>query len=235
MFPDPLYLSREQARLVDRLALEELGLPGLVLMESAGRGAARALLPHLRSGELAACVLCGRGNNGGDGYVVARHLDLHGVEVHVVETAREAELSPDARVMREAARALGLGLHAAPGGEELSRLCGELPAAAWIDALLGTGFRGELRPRERGLLEAAIGGATAPGAAWYALDLPSGMDADTGLAADCVPHCERTLSFVAPKRGFRAVAARARLGIVEVVDIGLPRRFVERACQERAS
>ncbi len=108
-------LSREQVRELDRIAIEELGLPGVVLMENAGRGAAREVLHAFESrcgdagcAPARALILCGAGNNGGDGYVVARHLCDAGVDVTLLETAPPERLSKDAAVFRGVCEAMGI-------------------------------------------------------------------------------------------------------------------------------
>src|SRR5271155_5836037 len=90
------YLTRAQVRDIDRRAIEEFGVPGVVLMENAGRGAAEILLSLGAGGPVAIC--CGKGNNGGDGFVIARHLDNHGLAVRVLLFARPDELTGDAEI-----------------------------------------------------------------------------------------------------------------------------------------
>src|SRR5206468_4557109 len=92
----PMYLTRDEVRQVDRRAIEEFGVPGVVLMENAGRGAAEVLLSLGVRGPVVIC--CGKGNNGGDGFVIARHLDLHAVPVRLLLFARPEELTGDAAV-----------------------------------------------------------------------------------------------------------------------------------------
>lgn len=221
-------LTREQVRAFDRAAIEELSLPSCVLMENAGRGAAEELLrrPELTAGTVA--ILCGKGNNGGDGYVLARHLALHGVEILLIETAPPAQLSPDAALFREVARALRLRCIAVSGAEELSACLADLETGAvLVDGLLGTGFQGALRPPEAALLRAAGRWATKTACALVALDLPSGLDADSGACGEEVLSCQLTLTFVAPKLGFGAPDAARRLGEVVVIPIGVPPDFAE--------
>ncbi len=220
-------LTRSQLQDVDRRALQVLGLPGVVLMENAGRGAAEAVLRTCETSGGRAVILCGRGNNGGDGYVLARHLELAGVAVALLETSVPEELTPDAAVFREVARGLGLELLAAHDVPALERCMESLGAPRLlVDALLGTGFRGTLRARESGLLGALGAWCSKTQTPVVALDLPSGMDADDGSCAEQTLRCARTLTFGAPKVGFEAPGARAYTGAIEVVSLGLPSRFV---------
>src|SRR5438045_1548148 len=139
-------LTREQAREVDRRAIEEFGIPGVVLMENAGRGAAellRSLGVHSR-----VVICCGKGNNGGDGFVIARHLANHGVAVHVLLFVAPDGLTGDAAVNYRIVAAMGLPLavHAGPA-LDLGAVRRELADAEWVvDALFGTGLSGPVRP-----------------------------------------------------------------------------------------
>ncbi len=222
-------MTRDEVRRFDRAAIELLSIPGCVLMENAGRGAAEELV---RRGGLSAgtvAILCGRGNNGGDGYVLARHLTLRGVTTLLIETAQPHQLSRDAALFREVARALELPMVRVRDGEHLSRCLASLAADDILVAgLLGTGFQGALRERESGLLEATGRWAGATSCAVVALDLPSGLDADTGEAGKEVLACRLTLTFVAPKVGFSAPGAAALVGEVVVIPIGVPPGFAAR-------
>src|SRR5713226_6787224 len=140
-----MYLNRQEVRELDRRAIEELGVPGVVLMENAGRGAAEVLVRLGCRGPVAIC--CGKGNNGGDGFVIARHLDNRGTPVRVLLFARPEDLSGDAAVnYRIIARAgLPMVIHAGnPVDDKAVRA--DLAAAEWIvDALFGTGLTGPVR------------------------------------------------------------------------------------------
>lgn len=204
-------LTRDQARELDRRATDQYGLPSIVLMENAGRGVADTLCRFGIDGRVVIC--CGGGNNGGDGFVVARHLDLRGYAVSVLCWADPRRMSPDTQANFDALGDL-------PIGEDLDELAG----AAWIvDALLGTGSRGEPRPPFGEVID-AINRAGRP---VLAVDLPSGLDCDTGEPARSTVRATHTCTFVAPKRGFLNPAAAPYLGQVHVLDIGAPRKLVE--------
>jgi len=208
-------VTREEARAFDRWAGAGLGLPAAVLMENAARGAAeaaRAELARLGARAPRVVVLCGAGNNGGDGYALARQLLVGGVRAEMFTPFAPERLSADARVQRGVVERLGLCVR-------------EFPSADWagadllVDALLGTGAVGELRepiaqwlaqvePLEVGLR--------------LALDLPSGLDADTGRAARHAFRADLTVTFAARKRGFDAPGAAAWTGRVELASIGVP-------------
>jgi NAD(P)H-hydrate epimerase len=223
-------LTRDQVRRVDRRAVEEYGFSGLVLMENAGRGVADVLCHLGTAGPVVIC--CGKGNNAGDGFVIARHLDLRGYDARVLLWARPDELSGDA-----AANFLILNKTDVPillfgpqhDQAERSRLDEQLRAAGWIvDALLGTGARGEPRPP----LDQVIDQINAAAAPRLAIDLPSGLDCDTGVPARHTIRAAHTCSFVGMKPGFFAPGARDYTGQLHVLDIGVPRRLVEEVLAE---
>lgn len=218
-------LAREEVRSLDARAAEELGLPTLVLMENAGRGAAAWLRDEGLRGTIESSrvlIVCGPGNNGGDGGVVARHLDAWGASVRVVWLAARDRLRGDAALQRDVLARSGVEqtFHAA----DASGLDALLAQADWVvDALLGTGLT---RPVEGAFL-AAITALNRSGKPILALDLPSGLDADRGVPLGAAVQARATATFVAPKLGFSAPGASAYTGTVVVVDIGLPRCVLE--------
>src|SRR5262249_14709750 len=163
-----MFLSRDQVRDVDRRALSEFGIPGSVLMENAGRGAAELLLALGVRGPVAIC--CGKGNNGGDGFVIARHLANHGVAVRVLLFAAPEELTGDALNYRSLVR-MGLPLQVHAGAAlDLPAVRRELELVEWVvDALFGTGLSG---PVKQPLAE-VIAVINAGPARVLAVDIPS--------------------------------------------------------------
>jgi NAD(P)H-hydrate epimerase len=213
-------LSREEVRSIDARAASELGLPTLVLMENAGRGAASLLRERAAAG-CRVVVACGSGNNGGDGGVVARHLDAWGFAVRVAWFADPARQSDDARVQHGIVERSGIDQEDWP---EPGRLAELFAGADWIvDGLLGTGLS---RPVE-GPLRAVIEAMNASGRPVLALDLPSGLDCDTGRPLGVAVRATATATFVGPKRGFAEPGASAYTGEVHVVEIGVPRRLLD--------
>ncbi len=214
----PLYLTRAQVREIDRRAIEEFGVPGVILMENAGRGAADVLLSLGVTSPVVIC--CGKGNNGGDGFVIARHLDNHGIGVRVLLFARPEELTGDAAVNFRIIERSGLAIRIQP---DVAKLAHELADAAWIvDGLFGTGLSGAVRPP----FDAIIAAINASGKPVMAVDIPSGLDCDTGLPLGTTIRATHTVTFVAEKLGFTRPAAGEWLGKVHVVDIGAPRRIM---------
>jgi NAD(P)H-hydrate epimerase len=221
-------LTRAQSRQVDRRAREEYGMSGLVLMENAGRGVADRLCQLGIDGPVV--IYCGRGNNAGDGFVVARHLDLRGFQVRVLLWAKPSQLSGDAATNFRILEKAGVPIEVFGDRHDPTRLAEQLGGAAWIvDALLGTGARGEPRPP----LDAVIDQLNAAAAPKLAVDLPSGLDCDTGQPARHTVRAAVTCTFVAAKRGFLVPGAEQYTGQLHVLDIGAPRKLVEGVLEDR--
>jgi NAD(P)H-hydrate epimerase len=173
-----------------------------------------------------ACVAicCGRGNNAGDGFVIARHLDLRGYEVRVLVWAEPAELTGDAGVNYHILRHAGMPIEIFGNRHDALRLAQCLGGADWIvDALLGTGASGE----PRSPLDAVIDQLNTSAAKRLAVDLPSGLDCDSGESAHHTIRANETCTFVAMKQGFANPGAEQYTGRVHVLDIGAPRHLVE--------
>jgi NAD(P)H-hydrate epimerase len=208
-------VTAAQMREMDRVTIEEYGLPGIALMENAGRAVAEAaaeLLPETGGRVL---VLAGKGNNGGDGFVAARHLAGRGAEVAVMLFCPPDELQGDAATNCQYAMKTGLTVIPEPDGDTL---LGALELAdVVIDALLGTGVRGEVRGRVREVIE-----MLADCAAVVAVDLPSGLDADTGAVLGAAVEADVTVTFGYAKAGLVQYPGKAHCGQLHVADIGLP-------------
>jgi NAD(P)H-hydrate epimerase len=215
-------LSRAEVREVDRRAIEAYGMSGLVLMENAGRGCVDVLMSLGCRGPVA--VVCGKGNNAGDGFVISRHLETRGVAVKVLLCAPAADLRGDAAANYAVIAKVGLPIVDLSGASAFGELLtSELAGSEWIvDALLGTGASGPPRPP----LDEAIRILNASPAQRLAVDLPSGLDCDTGIPGEPTFRADHTCTFVAPKLGFANPQAAAYLGRVQVVDIGVPRRVI---------
>jgi NAD(P)H-hydrate epimerase len=216
-------LSRTQVRDLDRRAIAEFGVPGVVLMENAGRGAAELLLSLGVSGRVVIC--CGRGNNGGDGFVIARHLDLRGVDVQVLLFEPPDGLKGDALVNYEIVRRSKLPVDICTPGDVCRAVVSRyFNTSEWlIDALFGTGL--DKAPREP--YAQVINRINHCRAKVIAVDVPSGLDCDTGLPLGEAVRARHTATFVALKHGFLNPDAAAWLGQVHVIDIGAPRVLVE--------
>lgn len=214
-------LSCSQVRQLDRLAIQRFDVPGLILMENAGRGCTELLLQQQPGDSIVIC--CGRGNNGGDGFVMARQLLLAGRSPQIVLTAEPANLQGDAAVNCRIVQQLGIPIRvireAEISAEQQRELSELLRDASWIvDALLGTGASGAARGVTADLIE-LINGANRP---VLAVDLPSGLDGDTGEAQGSCVRASLTATLAAYKPGLLQPAAAAFAGRLELVPIGIP-------------
>ena len=222
-----IVISREQARKVDRRAIQQYGLAGVVLMENAGRGVVDVLEQMEIRGPV--LVACGKGNNAGDGFVIARHLELRGHRVQVAMWAEPAELSGDAAVNFAILQKTDVPIHVFGDCHDADRLAALLAGADWIvDAILGTGARGEPRTP----LDAVIDQLNACPARRLAVDLPSGLDCDTGQAASHTIRAAHTCTFVGLKPGFLVSGVRDFTGAVHVLDIGVPPKLIAEVLAE---
>jgi len=212
-------MSREEILAVDQIAIQQFGMSGLVLMENAGRNAAQAIHRLGPNGEI--CILCGKGNNGGDGYVIARHLELLGRRVRIVSLVDPAELSGDAAVNYSIAQRSAIPIRVETAPPSLLAAIGQ-PRVV-VDCMLGTGAKGE--PREP--IKSAIGIVNRLDTVRIAVDIPSGLNCDTGEASEITFRADHTLTFVATKKGFVMATATAVLGRVEVLSIGVPAKLLK--------
>jgi len=218
-----LYLTRTRSREVDALAINEYQIPGIVLMENAGRGAVDALVDYGIYGHILIC--CGKGNNAGDGFVMARHLTLRGYPVTLWLFAPPEELSGDAAIHYEIAKNCRIPMVVFRDGEchqrnnPWKKFETLLNQSEWIvDSLLGTGTVGA--PREP--FAGAIRRINNAKKRVLAVDLPSGLDADTGQPSDPTIRATLTCTFFANKIGLAKAAAEPFVGEIEVCDIGFP-------------
>lgn len=212
------HLTRAEVREIDRRAIVEFGLSGLVLMENAGRGCVDVLCRLGCAGPVT--IVCGKGNNAGDGFVIARHLDARAIPVRVVLLGAPAVLRGDAAVNYSVLSRCQVPIGDLSAEFDTQAFTEQLAGAEWIvDALLGTGASGE--PREN--FARAIRLMNACRAKKLAVDLPSGLDCDSGVPAQQTFEADHTCTFVAPKIGFAQPAAQAVLGQIHVIDIGVPR------------
>ncbi len=215
-------MSRQEARAFDQYAIETLGIPGIVLMENAGRRAAEVLLalpdwqPQPRT-----VVFCGTGNNGGDGFVIARHLANTGCAVKTVLCGDRQRLSGDARVNCEICRRMEIpSCELDPETPELPKQVQMLTTGCdvIVDALFGTGLRGQLAEPFAALIS-ALNAAAIPR---VAVDIPSGLDCDAGWPLPVSIEAAATITFGGLKRGFvQNPESRNATGRVFVASIGV--------------
>ncbi len=230
-------MSRDEVRAVDSWAINTLGVPGVVLMENAGRSCAELIKEKLK--DIAApkvCIFCGTGNNGGDGYVIARHLlsktppqgvpcgtsnmGNSGFEVVVVICGNREKVKGDAKINLDILERLGRPI------EQLNLRDGDVPAQVKtfaagadmiVDGLFGTGLSGQLKNEYQQLIE-TINSSDCP---ILAVDIPSGLDCDSGQPLGAAIKADYTVTFVAVKKGFASGSAAQYTGEIFVASIGV--------------
>ena len=220
-------LTRAQVRDVDRRSVEQFHVPGVVLMENAARAVTEAAMEMMQGiDDPRVLIVCGGGNNGGDGLAVARHLHNRGVSVRIALATDPKAYRNEAAANWQIVRAMNLPLVAddaakSLGGRELDLV---------IDALFGTGLSSPPRDTR------CIDWMNDAGLPVLAVDVPSGLDCDTGepLGPSCV-RATRTVTFVAEKVGFTNPKSRQYLGEVAVGDIGCPREVIDAVFRELPS
>lgn len=211
-----------EMREIDRRAIEEYKIPGIILMEHAAQAVTGVI--RERFAPVRTAVFCGRGNNGGDGWAIARLLFLAGWEVTVFHPDPETELPPDAAANREICRKLGVGDYSWP---VVLRETGTLREYGLIvDALLGTGFKGTVT----GDYARLITEINRSGKPVVAVDIPSGVEADTGRISGPAVQARVTVTFGFPKVGLLVYPGRQAAGEVVTCDIGLPPVFQGEPC-----
>ena len=220
-------VTREEIRELDRRAIEEYGIPGVVLTENAGRRVAEEALEMLEDAlEPRVAILCGKGNNGGDGFVAARHLYNHGVKVDLYLFTIMADIAfvHDPWTHLKILVKMGFDIKEVTTAPDARRILPDIEDSDLIiDALLGTGAEGEVREPYRTAIE-DINNSGVPA---LSIDIPSGLDCNDGRVLGAAVRAARTVTFVLPKKGFTRAEGPKHVGEVVVADIGIPRDLVE--------
>ncbi|MBS3761909.1 MAG: NAD(P)H-hydrate epimerase [Planctomycetes bacterium] len=226
-------LTKDQSRQIDKIAMDEYGIKGVMLMENAGRASAAEaadMLGDTRDADVT--IFCGKGNNGGDGFVVARHLSNWGCSVNIYLSGKINSIlreAGDTAVNLEIALNMNLPITEIENkGDVQKSLDDAREGKLIVDALLGTGISGEVR----GLYKPLIEGINSLPVPVLAIDVPSGLDCDTGKPLGVAVQAERTVTFVTKKQGYNRPEAGEYIGQLKVIDIGVPRRMLEQRAQE---
>lgn len=209
-----------EMRQIDMSASEDYGIPSLVLMENAGRETAYVVQDLLkRVSGTRVCIFSGKGNNGGDGFVVARYLANHSFQVQVCLFTEITSLSGDASVYYSTLQKMGIDVLEITGERDWDKagLAASF-ADCLVDALLGTGLQGELTDR----MAAAIDLMNSSGKPIISVDIPSGVEADTGRVTRTAVKASQTVTFGLPKPGIYLYPGADYVGEVKVADIGIP-------------
>ncbi len=218
-------LNAAQMREADRRTIEDIGIPSLVLMENAGRQVVAAMeAVHTDLLERQVAVLCGRGNNGGDGFVVARTLLQRGVDVSVFLIGQVSDVRGDARVNLDILGRLGVTVVEIADGQAWELHLSEVRDCNLIvDAIFGTGLNAPVR----GLIESVIADVNASGIPVVSIDLPSGLSADTSDPIGDSIEAGTTVTLAAPKLPLVLPPAENRSGDIVIADIGIPTAVIE--------
>jgi NAD(P)H-hydrate epimerase len=217
-------LTRQQVREVDRRAIEIYGVPGIVLMENAARGAVEVAWEMLERRAENVTIVCGGGNNGGDGLAIARHLHNRGVNVQLLLAVDPEKYAGDAAINWRIVRAMGIEVG---GVDQAAELLSPFASSLIIDALFGTGLTEAPRGDSQGVIE-RMNGSEVP---ILAVDLPSGLDCDSGEPLGACVRATKTVTFVAEKVGFANPESRRYTGDIAVADIGCPRELIDEVLQ----
>jgi len=224
-------VTGEQMREIDRRAIEDFGIPGIILMENAGRAVAEETW-RLAGADPSArvVVLCGKGNNGGDGYVAARHLFNRGMDPAVFVFSPLDDISGDAATNLTIILKMGLKIGEVASEDGLDKAQAAVSSAhVLVDALLGTGISGEVR----GLMRSAIEMINRAGKRVVAVDVPSGLDADTGEILGACAKADVTVTFAAPKIGLARGSGPRHAGRIVTAEISIPRQVLHQKGEEK--
>jgi NAD(P)H-hydrate epimerase len=213
-------MSRDEVRAFDTWAINTLGIPGVVLMENAGRSCAELIKEKLGVSKPKVCIFCGIGNNGGDGYVIARHLLNSDFRVTVVVVGDRSKVKGDAKINLDILEGLGQPI------EQLNVNDGDIAdkikafaanANMLVDGIFGTGLKGQLSDEYKQLIE-SINAQDCP---ILAVDIPSGLECDTGQPLGTAVKATYTVTFAAVKTGFTSKSASEYTGEIFVASIGV--------------
>lgn len=222
MNTDRLVLSRIEVRAIDAAAVRELGLTGMLLMENAARGVADAIRREFVDVSQIT-ILCGPGNNGGDGLALCRQLAAFNIQANIFVVTGGKQVSDDAAANLNILAAAAITPECSDDSEKAIQAIRALSKKDLIvDCLLGTGVRGPVKAPFLELIEAV----NSSPATVIAVDVPSGLNCDDGSVDGVCVKADRTVTFVGLKRGFLSTAAHGFLGQVTIAHIGLPHRWV---------
>jgi len=210
---------------IDEAAINDCGIPGLILMENAGRGVADEVLKYAallrRKGRRpSAAIFCGKGNNGGDGMVCARHISNNGIKTRVYIIGGISSIKNDPAVQLNILQKSGIGAVEIKESDDLKLITRGFKADIIVDAIFGISFKGEAR----GLYKEVIEFINAARAYKFSVDVPSGLDATQGTAGGVCVKANQTITMGFLKTGFYRKDGPGYAGRIKVVDIGLPRK-----------
>jgi hydroxyethylthiazole kinase-like uncharacterized protein yjeF len=217
-------MTRDEVRAFDAWAINTLGIPGVVLMENAGRSCAELIKDNLKGiPGPKVCIFCGTGNNGGDGYVIARHLINRGIKVTIVVCGDYNKIKGDAKTNLNILERMDQSIERLnPVDNDVAEQVAHFNtgASVIVDALFGTGLTGQLSDEYKRLIE-NINTCNIP---VLAVDIPSGLDCNSGKPLGAAIRAKWTVTFVAVKKGFLTANTTQYTGEVFIASIGITAR-----------
>ncbi|MGD8521840.1 MAG: NAD(P)H-hydrate dehydratase [Desulfobacterales bacterium] len=222
-----MYLvTASEMRAMDGLTIDSFGIPGRVLMENAGRGATQFLLEWFAgSMQTSVGVIAGKGNNGGDGFVIARYLAQKGVDVSVYLLAKSKSVKGDAAANLELLAPLEIPVVEIPDADAFSKHQSDMRLhGLWVDAILGTGLESDVKGYFREVIN-FLNGLNKP---IFAVDVPSGLNSDTGQLCGACIHAQATATFGFAKTGLMIHPGADHVGKLKIVDIGIPNYIIQK-------
>jgi NAD(P)H-hydrate epimerase len=219
-------VTASEMREMDRLTIEEAGIPGVVLMENAAKGATEVFIDHFNPSEGSSIlVICGKGNNGGDGYVMARYLHNFGMRVSVIITGERSAISGDAFINLSVIEKLGIEISEIPDDAEFEAFTHRLSGYSYIiDGIFGIGLNSPVT----GVYKNIINAVNNSNKHVMSIDIPSGLNADTGEIMGAAVKGDLTVTFGFAKPGHYVYPGRAFTGRLVTVDIGIPEMIASR-------
>jgi len=219
------YITSQKMREIDKRAIEEFGIPSIILMENAGYRASCVALDMLskKKTKKAVCI-CGKGNNGGDGFVCARHLINKGIDTDIFLMGDPAKLKKDAKINYNILKKMGETIRPLKTKKDFCTLKAKFTKAQLlIDAIFGIGLSGEIEKP----YSTAIRTMNQSKKSILAVDIPSGLDATTGNILGTCIKSEKTVTFGLPKVGFIKNHGPSSTGELIIVDISIPKRLLK--------
>lgn len=214
-------MTRDEVRAFDFHAINTIGIPGVVLMENAGRSCAGLVIEKLQDITTPkVCIFCGTGNNGGDGYVIARHLVNAGIGVNIIICGDKRKIKGDAKINLDILAALNQAVEQVdPDSSDIVKIIEKYGSKAdmIVDCLFGTGLTGIVKDGYKLIID-AINSLTCP---VLAVDIPSGLDCDTGEMLGAAVQADYTVTFIAMKKGFTNERTSIYTGEIYIASIGV--------------
>jgi len=211
-------VTNKEMRSIDSWAIKKFGIPGTVLMENAGQGCVNVLEDYIDLEEQRFLIICGKGNNGGDGFVIARHLQNRGAYVKAILLGKGRQLKKDARLNYDLAKKAGIEILESGNMATIRRHYHSFKPDVIVDAIFGTGFAG----KPQGIYRSVIEFMNKCDVLIFSVDIPSGINGDTGLFNTTCVIADVTATMCLPKRGHYLYPGREFCGDLYVIDIGIP-------------